>query len=192
VDAVELMIRQRRISQGRRQDEDVLQIDGLITKELKMEDGLGVALHVRPGLHDYLRELAEVADVYAFTSAMSVYARPVINYLDPEKSIFQNVWYRESCTQTSAGNHWVFAKDLETLKHEYDPNRTVLVDNNVFSFIPQLQNGILVPAFHDDPKDDALPQVLKLVKELRTERDVKPVLHDLFDIQGQIQSLTKR
>jgi TFIIF-interacting CTD phosphatase-like protein len=112
-------------------------------------------LHVRPGLHEYLRELAEVADVYAFTAAMSVYARPVINYLDPEKSIFQNVWYRESCTRLGVLPSVGYVKDLETLKHEYDPNRTVLVDNNVFSFIPQPQNGILVPAFYDDPKDDA-------------------------------------
>ena len=162
-------------------------IEGLISKELQMEDGLGVKLHVRPGLQEYLRELTELADVYAFTAAMSVYARPVIKYLDPEQKIFQNVWYRDSCKLIRVGHSELHTKDLETMKQHFDSNRTILVDNNIFSFIPQPSNGILVPAFYDNPKDNVLPQVLDIVKELQTERDVKPALHDMFDLTGQLQ-----
>jgi Dullard-like phosphatase family protein len=179
------------MEEERRQDEDRglvhAKIEGLTTKELQCEDGLGVKLHVRPGLQEYLKELSELADVYAFTAAMSVYARPVIGYLDPERDIFQNVWYRESCTQTRVGQSVLYTKDLETLKEAYDSNRTILVDNNIFSFLPQPSNGILVPAFYDNPEDSILPQVLNFVKELQTERDVRPALHDMFDLTGQIE-----
>jgi Dullard-like phosphatase family protein len=179
------------MDEERRQHEDRgtvhEKIEGLISKELKMEDDLGVKLHLRPGLQEYLRELTEVADVFAFTAGMSVYARPVIKYLDPEQKIFQKVWYRESCTRTQVGRNDLYTKDLESMKQHYDPNRTILVDNNIFSFLPQPSNGILVPDFYDNPEDNVLPQVLKVVKELQTESDVKPALHDMFNLTGHVE-----
>ena len=169
--------------------QDVVQeISDLDTREIKCEDGMKVRLHVRPGLDDYLKELSEFADVYAFTAAMSVYARPVIHSLDPNNDIFRDVWYRESCSIVRFGRQTLYAKDLEMLKKEYEPNRTILVDNNLYSFVPQPSNGILVPAFYDNPQDSVLPQVLDIVKQLDKESDVKPVLDELFNLRSQIQT----
>jgi Dullard-like phosphatase family protein len=179
-----------------RQDEDrggvKEHIEGMVTKALTCEDQVPIKLHLRPGLHEYLKELTEVADVYAFTAAMSVYARPVINHLDPDKTIFKHIWYRESCTKTRVGNRMLYTKDLKTLGDNYDSDRTILVDNNVFCFLPQRSNGILVPAFYDNPNDNVLPQVLNVVKELQNERDVKPALHDMFDLVGHIEKMKKQ
>jgi TFIIF-interacting CTD phosphatase-like protein len=168
---------------------------GLISTDLKMEDGSRVnKLHLRPGLQEYLRELTEVADVFAFTASPSVYARPIIKCLDPEQKIFKKVWYRESCTykridsQRSGGGYMEFAtKDLETMKHYYDPNRTILVDDSIHSFLPQPSNGIKIPNFFNEPEDDHLSEVLKVVKELQTESDVRPALHAKFDLAGQVE-----
>jgi carboxy-terminal domain RNA polymerase II polypeptide A small phosphatase len=159
-------------------------IEGLISKELEMDYGWGFCnLHVRPGLQEYLRELTEVADVFAFTAGMSVYAHPVIKYLDPEQKIFKKVWCRESCSVSG------FTKDLKkAMEHHFDPNRTILVDNNILSFIPQPSNGILIPAFYDDPEDDHLSEVLKVVKELQTESDVKPALHAKFNLVSKLDA----
>jgi TFIIF-interacting CTD phosphatase-like protein len=96
---------------------------------------------------------------------------------NPEQKIFQKVWYQESCSEY---NWW--AKDLEAMEHHYDPNRTILVDNNIRSFIPQPSNGILIPDFYDEPEDDHLSEVMKVVKELQTEGDVRPALHDMFNL----------
>ena len=85
------------------------------------------------------------------------------------------------------GRSQLYTKDLTTLKDAYDSNRTILVDNNIFSFLPQPTNGILVPAFYDNPKDNILPQVLDVVKQLQTESDVRPALHDMFDLTGHIK-----
>ena len=53
------------MEEERRQDEDrsavQAKIEGLTSKDLLCEDGLGVKLHIRPGLQEYLKELNEVA-----------------------------------------------------------------------------------------------------------------------------------
>jgi TFIIF-interacting CTD phosphatase-like protein len=171
--------------------------EGLIFKDLKMEDGLGVKLHLRPGLQEYLRELTEVADVFAFTAGLPVYARPIIKCLDPEQKIFKKVWYRDSCTYKrfdfeSGGFTDFHTKDLETMKHYYDPNRTILVDNEIYSFLPQPSNGILIRDWVDNPKDDHLSEVLKVVKELQTESDVKPALHDMFNLTAKVDQFVNK
>ena len=90
------------------------------------------------------------------------------------------------------GRNVLYTKDLETMQHLYDANRTVLVDNNIFSFLPQPTNGILVPAFYDNPKDGILPQVMSVVKDLQRERDVRPALHDMFDLTDKIEQTVKK
>jgi Dullard-like phosphatase family protein len=152
-----------------------------------MEDDVELPLYIRPGLHEYLRELTEVADVFAFTAGVPVYARPIIKYLDPEQKIFQKVWYRESCTRKQVGLDALYTKDLESMKQHYDPNRTILVDNRIYSFLPQPSNGIKIPNFFNEPEDDHLSEVLKVVKELQTESDVRPALHAKFDLAGQVE-----
>jgi hypothetical protein len=39
-------------------------------------------------------------DLFVFTSAMDVYARPILRNLDPDNTIFKKHFYRESCTHT--------------------------------------------------------------------------------------------
>lgn len=178
----------------RRQHEDrrpvLANIEGLESRDLKMEDGLGFSIHLRPGVIEYLKELSDVADVYAFTAGLPVYARPVIQHLDPEKRIFQKVWFRDSCSLNYAIG--AYGKDLRTMKQLFDPNRTILVDNNIFSFVPQPMNGIHVPDFYNNPSDRELPRVLDIVKDLSACRDVRPVLHEMFDIPARINNKIKR
>ena len=158
---------------------------------MKCEDGSGVKLHIRPGLHEFLRALAEVADVYAFTAGLPVYARPVLRYIDPENDIFRNAWYRQSCSKIRAveSDFVFYTKDLEVLGKSYDPNRTILVDNSIFSFLKQPLNGIIVPSFYDDPTDRVLPQVLDIIARLQHEKDVKPLLHEMFDISSDVNEI---
>lgn len=60
--------------------------------------------------------------------------------------------YRDHCLQTAEG---IYIKDLRILK-----NRTlkevVIVDNAVYSFGYQLDNGIPIIPFYDNPKDEEL------------------------------------
>lgn len=162
------------------------EVEGLITKAVTCEDGIKVKLHHRPGLELFLQQLSNVADVFAFTAGLPVYARPVIKSIDHDGKIFQQVWFRDSC---KLWKNKIHVKDLTVLGDRYDPTRTVLVDNALYSFIPQPSNGIWVPNFHDDPKDNALSEVLSIVKSLQDKSDVRPVLHDMFNLQEQVDGM---
>jgi Dullard-like phosphatase family protein len=165
-------------------------VHGLHTEIIDCEDGCPVLIHHRPGLADCLKRLAEFADVYAFTAALPVYARPVLKSLDPNNIIFNNIWYRNSCTQIKIGNQICYTKDIKVLGEKFDSERTILVDNNIISHILSPANGILVSSFYDNASDRELDDVLEMAKLLDKERDVKPLLHDVFDLTSQVREMT--
>jgi len=59
-----------------------------------MQDNVPVHVRFRPGLSDFLKDIHEIADIYAFTAGLKVYAKPVLDYIDPSGTIFKRVLYR--------------------------------------------------------------------------------------------------
>ena len=179
---------------GYRQDDDrTLSREGTAdggrsveVRQLKCEDGAPVKVNVRPGLAEFLQQTSKHFNVYAFTAALPVYARPVLQSLDPEGSIFQDAWFRSDCTLVDVNGHKLYTKDvLGTAK--LPAERTVLVDNNIFSFIPIPNNGIQVVNFTDQVDDDQLYQLLPLLEHLDTEADVRRNLKSMFQLEARLQ-----
>lgn len=143
---------------------------------LVLSDGDVVTVNKRPQVDAFLQALHDDPrlEPHVFTAALDSYAAPVLDYLDPDDKLFKRRMFRESCTPTGMGT---FAKDLSTLYT--DLSRVVLVDNNPISLMKQPSNGILVPSFFDDPKDDVLQTVLSFLHSLADAPDVRPVLKAL-------------
>ena len=141
---------------------------------LRLADGDAVTVNKRPKLAAFLKSMETEFHAQVFTAALSCYAEPVLNKLDPKRTVFKRRLYREGCTPTGTG---AFAKDL-TL-HFKDLSRVVLVDNNPLSLMRQPDNGLLVPSFFDDPNDDVLPTVLDFLRQLAKEKDIRPVIRKM-------------
>mmetsp|Transcript_14030 Transcript_14030/g.16538 ORF Transcript_14030/g.16538 Transcript_14030/m.16538 type:complete len:391 (-) Transcript_14030:224-1396(-) len=71
----------------------------------------------------------------------------------------------------------------------FNGKRTVLVDNNPYSFLANPSNGILVSNFYDDPKDDTLRSVINLLSELESVDDVRPVLDSKFGLKEALKQI---
>jgi Dullard-like phosphatase family protein len=155
-----------------------------------------VHVNVRPGLKEFLQNVTSRYETHVFTAAMSVYARPVLQQLDPTGEMFANrIWYREHCRYDA--HHNAYLKDLEALPVQQTTcpitnnstfssinlNRTVLIDNNPLSFITHPENGILVSSFYNDASDNTLPAVFDLLQELESYPDVRPVLDRRFGLK---------
>ena len=84
-----------------------------------------------------------------FTASCKDYADSILDYIDPDNSLIHHRLYRESCVAQAQG---VYIKDLRIF--DIDMNDIILVDNAVYSFGYQLDNGIPIIPFRDDPKDD--------------------------------------
>ncbi|XVE52492.1 hypothetical protein DITRI_Ditri02bG0126400 [Diplodiscus trichospermus] len=135
-----------------------------------------VTVFERPGLQEFLNQLSEFAELVLFTAGLEGYARPLVDRIDAENR-FSLRLYRPSTISTEYREH---VKDLSCLSKNLC--RTVIVDNNPFSFLLQPLNGIpCIPFSAGQPHDtQLLDVVLPLLKHLSQQKDVRPVLYDRF------------
>lgn len=142
-----------------------------------------VTVFERPGLEEFLKQLSEFADLVLFTAGLEGYARPLVDRIDVENR-FSLRLYRPSTTSTEYREH---VKDLSCLSK--DMRRTVIVDNNPFSFLLQPLNGIpCIPFSAGQPHDVQLLEVLlPLLKHLSQQMDVRPVLYERFHMPEWFQ-----
>ncbi|KAG5186677.1 NLI interacting factor, partial [Tribonema minus] len=173
------------VSTTYRQEEDRPETVGEVNSFwLALDDGVA-QVNIRPGLHEFLEQLAQMCDVVVFTAAMPDYAGPVLDRIDPTGKLISRRLYRNSCRQVRG----VFLKDLSALGSAFatNPGRCVLLDNNPCSFLCQPTNGILVTSFYDDARDTALACVMQLVRLLESVPDVRPILRDMFRLEALLK-----
>lgn len=137
-----------------------------------MESEADSKLLVRPGAHQFLKEMSEIYEVVIFTAAMQDYADWALDQLDVGNWISHRL-YRQH-TSIDKG---VFIKDLSRIGR--DLNKTIIVDNVAENFQKQPENGILIKSWYDDPHDDALFELgplLKLIVKRRAENKTTKLL----------------
>jgi len=69
--------------------------------------------------------------------------------IDPEGTLINFRLYREHCFETNEG---IFIKDLRVIRNR-DLKDLILVDNSVYSFGFQLDNGVPIIPYFNDPSD---------------------------------------
>ncbi|KAJ0259483.1 FCP1 homology domain-containing protein [Hirschfeldia incana] len=147
------------------------------TKECNGEPKINyVTVFERPGLHEFLEKLSEFAHLIVFTAGLEDYARPLVDKIDT-KHVLNDRLYRPCTVSTQYRDH---VKDL--LCTSKNMCRTVIVDNNPYSFLLQPLNGIpCVPFSAEQPHDTQLLDIiLPLLKQLSEEEDVRGALYDRF------------
>ena len=157
--------------------------DVLGTMTVKSNDSL-LLVRKRPYLEDFLREAAKRFELIVFTAGSQDYADPVLNELDPEGTIFRHRLYRQHCAYKCGKN---YVKDLRILNRE--ASRVVLVDNNPYSFLFQLSNGIPIATFTEDATDKALVNLFDFLVGLAQDSDVRTTLRQLFGLEGMFSKL---
>ncbi|KGN58757.1 CTD nuclear envelope phosphatase 1 homolog [Cucumis sativus] len=142
-----------------------------------------VTVFERPGLHEFLSQAAEFADLILFTAGLEGYAKPLVDRIDTEGR-FSHRLYRPSTVSTEYREH---VKDLSCIQR--DLSRVVIIDNNPFSFLLQPTNGIpCLPFSPAQPADNQLLEVLlPLLKHLALEKDVRPILYERFHMPEWFQ-----
>ncbi|EDQ90719.1 uncharacterized protein MONBRDRAFT_2855, partial [Monosiga brevicollis MX1] len=120
---------------------------------------LVVHVHVRPFARKFLQHVAELFEVIVFTASQEIYAGDLLDWLDPEGHI-QHRLYRQHCQCLDN----TYVKDLRCLGRPLE--RTIIVDNNPLAFALQVENGLPVSSWYDDPEDSELLGVLRVLRRL--------------------------
>lgn len=125
----------------------------------------------RPWVDDFMTAMAEVYEVVVFTASLAKYADPLLDLLDPNKTISFRL-FRDSCCPFE-GN---YVKDLSRLGR--DLPSTIIIDNSPHSYVFQPENAIPIRSFIGDSNDQDLLNLTPFLLSIRDHPDVRDVLMD--------------
>eukprot|EP00826_Nyctotherus_ovalis_P054067 TRINITY_DN7061_c0_g1_i15.p1 TRINITY_DN7061_c0_g1~~TRINITY_DN7061_c0_g1_i15.p1 ORF type:complete len:409 (-),score=77.94 TRINITY_DN7061_c0_g1_i15:370-1596(-) len=117
--------------------------------------------------------MSEVYEVVVYTAALSLYANPILDQLDPCRYI-QHRLFRDSCLLSNERKNGRIVKDLSRLGR--DLNGVIIVDNSPACYSLQPENGIPISTWTEDLSDMKLTQLAPLLRALATVEDVRSYL----------------
>jgi carboxy-terminal domain RNA polymerase II polypeptide A small phosphatase len=120
----------------------------------------------RPGVDEFLTEMAKYYEIVIYTASLNKYADPLLDLLDPKRVIRARL-FRESCVFYE-GN---YVKDLSLLNR--DLSQSIIIDNSPSSYSFHPENAIDCSSFIDDPRDRELDQIAAYLRAMKDVRDVR-------------------
>jgi Dullard-like phosphatase family protein len=135
-------------------------------------------INIRPFALDCLREVSKYFEVFVFTASHQCYANVVLDHLDPKHELIHHRFFRDSCVNMNG----VFIKDLRIFANR-NLKDMIIVDNAAYSFAYQLENGIPIVSWHDDPNDRELMNLIDYVKALASVDDVREINDATFRLR---------
>lgn len=138
---------------------------------------VNAGINIRPYARESLKEANRLFEVMVFTASHKCYADVVLDYLDPTGELVHHRLYRDNCVAVEG----VLLKDLRIFGNRRLQD-LVIVDNAAYSFAYQLDNGIPIISWHDDPYDRELYNLIDYMKVLAEAEDVRLINRDTFHL----------
>ena len=143
------------------------------------DEEIKAKVKIRPFARDCLREVAKDFEVIVFTASHKDYADAVIDHIDPSNELIHWRLYRDSCIEVDG----VLIKDLRILL-DRELKDLIIVDNSAYSFAYQVNNGIPIVTWIDDPCDRELFNLGDFLCGLANNDDVRVVLKQVFRMES--------
>ena len=118
-------------------------------------------------------------EIILFTASQRCYADAVVGVLDPARELIQHRFYREDCLCIN-GVHF---KDLRVIGNR-NLHEMLIVDNAPYTFAYQLDHGIPIVSWKDDPYDRELFDLTQYLKSLATAADMVQVNAETFKLRS--------
>ena len=156
------------------------------TNDPEEDNVYSVGIFVRNGVYEFLKEVNKYFDVGIFTASVKEYADAVISFLDPENKLIKFRLYRNNCINF---NDAIYVKDLRIFKN-IDLKNIILIDNSMYSFAAQINNGILINSFINDKNDKELNNALDyLINFILPAEDIREVNEEFFNFKQIMKDL---
>lgn len=134
-------------------------------------------VNIRPYARECLAAVSSFCEVVVFTASQRCYADQVLDYLDPSRTAISLRLYRDSCVTTDG----VYIKDLRILGNRRLQD-IVIVDNAAYSFGYQLDNGVPIIGWYEDPQDRELYNLVDYLRSATLAEDIRPVNKETFHL----------
>jgi len=146
-------------------------------------DVIEAGINVRPYAIEALEELSKHFEIIVFTASHSCYANVVLDHLDPHNKYIHHRLFRESCVTTEEG---LYIKDLRIFANR-NLKDMVIVDNAMYSFGYQFENGIPIIPYYYHKSDKELKTLVPYLKSLYHVRDVRDINIKSFKLHSFAQ-----
>ncbi len=145
-----------------------------------------IGINFRKNLNFFLKKVSKYFNLILFTASYKEYADVIIDYIDPENNIFKKRFYKESCINLDDN---INIKDLNIF-NDIDLKRSIILDNNIYSFCNNLNNGILINSFFEGEDDDLINIYYYLDNYIKNSEDVRKVNENLFGFEKFLNSFS--
>ena len=126
-----------------------------ITVTMPTKNQVQIGINIRPHWKKSIREIKKKYYIVVYTASHNNYADAVLDFLDPENSIFEGRLYRKDCIQAQIDQTKFYVKDLDIFQN-FNLKDIVIIDNSVLSFAYHLNNGIPIVPYYDSKEDSEL------------------------------------
>lgn len=138
---------------------------------------VNAGIKIRPYALECLQEASKQFEVMIFTASHKCYADVVLDYLDPDHAYIHHRLYRENCVMVEG----IYLKDLRILANR-SLRDMVIIDNAVYSFGYQLDNGVPIISWYEDPYDRELFNLIDYLKALNEAEDIREMNRRTFHL----------
>ena len=154
--------------------------DTVLYFDTEEEKNIPLPLIIRPGLYEFLDYASQNFNLIIFTASDQQYADTIINYIEKDKKYFKMRLYRNNCIFVDPG---LYIKDLRIFFPFKNMEDIIILDNSLFSFANQLNNGILITSFFDDKDDTFLSNVQAYLEYIKNEKDIRQINKESFKFE---------
>jgi TFIIF-interacting CTD phosphatase-like protein len=154
-----------------------------------------VLVYERDHMHeflDFLKRNKPNLEPIIYTTGEQVYSQKLLKIIDPDKQIFDHVFYRNACYlfEHREEDITIFVKDIARFKTR-DIKRCVLMDPRPLSFMMTPENGMpVIPYIAEfdsqtefNEKEDYLLTLMEEIEELMKMDDVRPYLDSTYKLR---------
>ena len=158
----------------------IVNYDKILYFDSEDEENIDIPLIIRPGLYEFLEYVSKEFELIVFTASEKEYADAIINYIEKYKKYFKMRLYRNHCIYIEPG---LYIKDLRIFSGYKKMEDIIIVDNSLFSFANQLNNGILITSFFEDKNDNFLINVKDYLEYIKDEKDIREINKESFKFE---------
>lgn len=156
------------------------------------KDEIGVFF--RPYLMEFLEKLSKKFELVIFTAGRQDYADHILNRIDPENKFFAHRLYRQHCDLVE-GSMIGTKKDLHIKCLQLLSNRKkedlLIVDNLVYSYALDLENGIPIRSYINGKNDCELEFLADALSDLKSFMDSRMYIREKLRLDELNQFLSQ-
>ena len=142
-------------------------------------------------MKDVLDRFKTNCELMVWTAGHPEYANSVIDFIDPDKNIFDVRLFRDQCYISPKG---LYIKDLRMINRDLD--KVIIVDDHAYSFGFQIDNGVPILPYKGEETDTELLTIGEYIVHLMRLADFRPAnrkhfKYEHFEKENNMDNLIK-